>query len=268
MSSAAPTFYARESLQVEVYDALNTDIPGGDDVSFFAELARRSVAPTLELGCGTGRITVPLAESGIRIVGVDSSRAMLVRAEARRAALAPDARSRLQLVEAEMTTLALPYTFGLVFAAFRVFMSLRDPGAQRAALARIWSHLTPRGLLVIDVFDPLLDRFTPGRRPGREVEVRHPKTGNMVRIIGAGRINDPVHQRFTEEFTFREIDSSGQVLREEVDTMSLRWTYRQELHHLLELANFDVEGEISDYASSPPAYGGEIIVLARRREPR
>ena len=47
--------------------------------------------------------------------------------------------------------------------------------------------------------------------------------------------------------------------------MALRWTYRWELHHLLELCGFKVEAEYSDFAGSPPVYGAELIVVARAR---
>jgi hypothetical protein len=46
----------------------------------------------------------------------------------------------------------------------------------------------------------------------------------------------------------------------------LRWTYRYELHHLLELAGFEFVAEYSDFAKSPPAYGRELVVMARRSE--
>ena len=265
MTRNLPSFYTRESLQVAVYDVLTTDVPGGDDVGFFRSLALETSGPTLELGCGTGRVTVPIAEAGCTITGVDRSRPMLERAKARRAALPPEVQKRVDLVEADMTTLDLGQTFGLAFAAYRVFMSLPEPEAQRAALDRIRSHLVPGGRLVIDVFDPLLDRFTPGPRQAREVgEARHPTSGNLVRVSSAGRVSDPVSQRFTERFTFRELDEGGEIVREEHDTMSLRWTYRHELHHLLALSGFTVEREISDYALQGPAYGGEIIIIARR----
>ncbi len=89
-------------------------------------------------------------------------------------------------------------------------------------------------------------------------------TGRLVRVTAVERTNDLVAQRFTERWRFREIDDDGTIVREEHETLVLRWTYRHELHHLLELAGFEPVAESSDYAGSPPAYGNEIIVVARR----
>jgi SAM-dependent methyltransferase len=260
-----PAFYARPSLHVETYDALAREVPGGDDIGFFRRLAETTQGPVLELGCGTGRVAVPLAEAGHRVVGLDRSRAMLDLAERRRRSLQPDVRRRLRFVEADMTDFELGSRFGLVFAAFRVFMCLLDPASQRAALGQIRRHLRPDGLLVLDLFDPLLDRITPGPQPSREVdEVRHPDTGRRVRVVTLGRVHDPLGQWMTEDWRFTELDDDDRVLREEVETLTLRWTFRYELHHLLALAGFEVTAEMSDYAGSRPAYGREIIVVARR----
>ena len=137
--------------------------------------------------------------------------------------------------------------------------------AQRAALATIGATCGRAGSLVLDLFDPRLDLLAEPSRSLREIdEGRHPLTGRLVRVTAVERANDPVHQRFSERWRFREIDDDGSIVREESETLVLRWTYRHELHHLLELAGFEPIAEYSDYAGSPPAYGNEIIVVARR----
>jgi SAM-dependent methyltransferase len=262
-------FYSRPSLHVDVYDEFQREIPGGDDVAFFGGLAAAADGPVLELGCGTGRVTVPLAEAGISIVGLDRSRPMLDVAERRRRSLPSHVRRRLRFVEGDMRAFRLGRRFGLVFAAFRVFMALPDPASQRAALSTIRRHVRPGGMLAIDTFDPRLDLLTDEPRPAREVdEVRHPVTGRLVRITVLDRANDQVNQRLTERWRFAELDERDGIVREEVETLVLRWTYRYELYHLLELAGFEVLAEYSDYAGSPPAYGNEIVLVARRREAR
>jgi SAM-dependent methyltransferase len=261
----APGFYTRPGLHVETYDVLHREIPGGDDVGFFRRLATDADGPTLELGCGTGRVTIPLAEAGVEIVGLDRSAAMLAVAAGRRARLAPDVRRRARFVEGDMTDLRLGRRFGLVFAAFRVFMALGTAGDQRAALAGIRRHLRPGGLVVIDLFDPRLDLLTPeGRPPQPRGQVIHPDTGNRVVVTVLRRDNDPVGQRLVEQWQWLEIDATGATVQEERETLTLRWTYRHEMHHLLELCGFEVVSEFSDYAGSPPAYAGEQIWVARR----
>lgn len=257
-------FYSRPSLHVEAYDALHGAIPGGADLAYFRDLAERSGGPVLELGCGSGRLTIPLAEAGFDIVGLDRSAAMLERAEARRAALPPEARRRVRFIEGDMTDFRIGRRFGLVFAAFRVFMSLLDTEAQRRSLAAIRRHLRPDGLLSIDVFDPRFDLLGPGRQPGQSrMEATHPVSGNRVAAAAIERDNDVLRQVLTEQWRFVEEGPDGAIVREEHEELRLRWTFRHEMRHLLELTGFEILGEQSDYAGTGPAYGREQIWLAR-----
>jgi SAM-dependent methyltransferase len=264
-TSAAPGFYLRPGLHVETYDVQHDTIPGGDDVSFFRDLANRAGGPVLELGCGTGRVAIPLAEAGFDVVGLDRSAPMLAVAAERRRALSADVRRRLRFVEGDMTDFRLGRRFGLIFAAFRVFMFLADVEAQRSALAAIRRHLRPGGLLSIDIFDPRLDMLTPEPRPQTERrEFRHPMAGNTVTASVVSRVNDPVVQRFTALWRFAEEGPDGSLIREEFEELTMRWTYRYEMRHLLELSGFEIVSEFSDFAGSPPAYGGEQVWVARR----
>jgi SAM-dependent methyltransferase len=261
----APRFYLRPGLHVETYDAQHDSIPGGDDVSFFRELAERAGGSVLDLGCGTGRVAIPLAEAGFDVVGLDRSAPMLAVAAERRGARPSDVRRRLRFVEGDMTDFRLGRRFGLVFAAFRVFMALPDEEAQRSALASIRRHLRPGGLLSIDIFDPRLDMITPEPRPQTERrEFRHPTTGNKVTASVLSRVNDPVVQRLTMLWRFMEEAPDGSLIREEFEELTMRWTYRYEMRHLLELGGFEIVSEFSDFAGSPPAYAGEQVWVARR----
>lgn len=262
MTSEATRFYEREGLHVAVYDAMAT-VPGADDIGFFERLAADAGGPVLELGCGTGRVSIPLAEAGIDVVGLDRSPAMLAVAAAKRSRLPSATRRRVRFVEGDMIDFRLGRRFALVFAAFRVFMFLADVPAQRAALGAIRRHLRPGGRLALDVFDPLLDRLVPGSHPPEE-RGEFVVEGRRIRVTVAERHTDPVAQRLRERWRFAEVDVDGRIVREEFEELTLRWTYRHEMRHLLELGGFEPIAEYSDYAGSPPAYGREQIWVARR----
>ena len=83
-------FYASDSLHVAIYDAMATDVPGGDDIAFFRSLAEQTGGPVLD-GCGTGRVAIPLAEGGFDVTGIDRSAAMLAH---RRGEIAPSRKRR------------------------------------------------------------------------------------------------------------------------------------------------------------------------------
>jgi SAM-dependent methyltransferase len=271
MSSPDPRFYASADLGTETYDAIaelrltGSSVEG--DVEFFRASARRLGGPILDVGCGTGRVAAALALDGWPVVGIDRSEPMLALAERRRAGLAVDVAARLELAQADLTDFDLDRTFPLIVVPYRVFQFLLTPESQRSGLAALRRHLAPGGELILDLFDPRLDLCVPDfRPPARSGDVvRHPVTGNDVRVECVSRVNDPVRQVFDEVWQSTELDAGGRQLRSLRETLSLRWTYRWEMRHLLELCGFEVVAEFGDFKGGQPAYGREQVWVVRAR---
>lgn len=260
-------FYAgADSLFVRAYDAFYRHAPPqiAGDIAFYAKLANDAGGRVLELACGTGRITLPLAERGLDVTGVDMSDGMLTIARRKAAASSAALRNRLTLVEQDMTRLDLPGRFGFAFVPFRSFQHLLTIDLQRAALACIARHLEPDGRLALHLFDPRLDLLSGAAKLPAEISGADPATGHrFVGEILRTRF-DHLAQIRRDVWRYRELNSARTVVAEESREMALRWTYRHELRHLLELCGFAVEAEYSDFAGAPPAYGEELIVVARR----
>ena len=140
-----------------LYDLDLVEDPG--DLDLYLAVAGRTNGPILELGVGTGRLAVPLAAAGYRVVGVDRDGAMLERARLALAAAGDDARGRLDLVEADFVGLRLPSagTFGLVFLALNSLLLVPTRDAQRETLRTIAAHLAPGGVAVVDAWLPDAD---------------------------------------------------------------------------------------------------------------
>jgi SAM-dependent methyltransferase len=266
MSDYTP-FYRTDGLNVETFDELAAQQFGADpvDAAFFVRQAGRFGGPVLELGAGTGRVTWPLAEAGFDVVGLDLSEAMLRRAEAKAERYTPDVRKRIRFVPGHMADFDLEQEFALVIVAFRSLQALMSPEDQRRCLTCIHRHLKPGGRLILDVFDPRLDLCVPdAKNPLEETTVRHPISGNPVKIDFVRLATDPVRQVLSERWRFREMDEAGNVLREETEHLTMRWSYRQEMRYLFELTGFEIEAEFCDYTESPPAYGKEQLWVVRR----
>jgi hypothetical protein len=167
-----------------------------------------------------------------------------------------------------MTGFELGERFALAIIPFRAFQALLTPEAQRSSLACIRRHLRPGGRLIVDLFDPRLDWLLPDRAtppvPDRP-RVTHPTTGNIVTVEVLERINDPLRQVLRELWQFTETGATtgGEFVRRECEILELRWTYRYEMRHLLELCGYEIECEVSDFGDSPPTYGREQIWMAK-----
>jgi SAM-dependent methyltransferase len=137
-----------------------------EDVGFYVEEARRSGGPVLELGVGTGRIAIPTAAAGIRVVGVDRSAGML--AVAREAAGL--AGVELDLREGDLREPPVAGRFPLVTVPFRSLLHMETDADRRAALRAVRDRLAPGGRFVFDVFCPGADDIaeTHGRWLERE----------------------------------------------------------------------------------------------------
>jgi SAM-dependent methyltransferase len=147
-----------------VYDPWSVNVT--EDVVFYLEEARASGGPVLELGVGTGRIAIPIAADGIRIVGVDSSPAMLEVA-LERAAIAG---AKLELRFGDMRDPPVEGPFALVTIPFRSLLHMHTDEDRRSTLRSVRRLLAPDGRFIFDVFTPARDDIeeTHGRWIERE----------------------------------------------------------------------------------------------------
>jgi SAM-dependent methyltransferase len=228
------------------------------DVAFYVKEARRSGGPVLELGCGTGRVSVPIAEAGIEVVGLDLSPHMLQIARTKARGLPFTVR------RGDMARFDLGRRFGLALIPFRAFQHLLTIERQRSCLRSVRRHLRRDGRLILALFDPRLDLILPGKvAPQGRPAVRF-SDGRRVQVVVTERVNDPLTQTFRELWTWTERDRRGRVVRRTQDVLRLRWTYRYEMQHLLELEGFEPIACYGDFRRGPPRYGAEQVWVARR----
>jgi SAM-dependent methyltransferase len=259
-----------DSLGTEIFDPHSAAIAPGSthegDIGFFRRLAVAQGGPILEIGCGTGRVSAALAADGFEVVGIDLSAAMLRLAAERRAGLPPDVANHITFLQGDMTSFDLGRRFALIVAPSRVFQFALTSEAQRAALRAFRRHLQDGGRLVLDLFDPALEYAIPGSEfPLRKGELRHPKTGNRVEWEIVGRAPDPAAQLVNSDWTARELGPDGDVLRDETERLTLRWSTRAEMRLLFELEGLDVIADYGDFEGGPPAYGREQVWVLRPR---
>src|SRR6185503_16550943 len=151
-----PNEFYRGGIAVQTYDLFITGTATAGDTQFYCDCARRFGGDVLELGVGTGRVAIALAEAGYNVTGLDLSPAMLERAGRKVAGAPPSIAQRLTFVQGDMNAFDLGRTFPLILIPYRAFQHLLEPAAQRRALTCMRRHLAPGGHLVVDLFDPRL----------------------------------------------------------------------------------------------------------------
>jgi ubiquinone/menaquinone biosynthesis C-methylase UbiE len=244
-----------EGVLARNYDALYGVMrdPSGD-AAFYRALAQETGGPVLELGCGTGRVLLPIAALGIPCVGVDASPAMLAGLRAK----GPP--PNLELVEGRMETFDLGHRrFRLVTCPFRAFQHLLDVKAQLAALANVRRHLAPGGLLAFDVFDPKLAWLVaPGDT--ERLDATFTLDGVQTRRFAKTR-TDLTAQILEVTFRFEPTQTEGNTV------VRLRWFYRYEIEHLLARAGFTDVTIYGGYDRRPWRAEGETVIVARAPAP-
>ncbi len=232
------------------------------DLQIYEQFAARCGSPILELGCGTGRVLLPLARQGYRITGIDASAAMLERARAKIAA--EELIDRVTLIEQEMCDLELEERFNMAFAALNSFSHLHTTDEQLHALARIRQHLHRGGLLILDMFNPDMGRLLDAHGQVALAKVMtEPNTSHCLMRFYSEEV-DLAQQIIHTTYIVDEMDAEGNVQRT-LFPFSLRYVFRYELELLLRHAGFELEAVYGSYALDEFSGDSEKMIAVARR---
>lgn len=234
-----------------------------EDLPALQAYAQRTDGPLLELGCGTGRLLIPLARAGYAVTGVDLSPEMLAIARAKQ--VAADLEERVALIEGDYATAPLGGPYRLAFCVMNTFLHLITIEDQVAALRHWRQHLAPRGLLVLDLFHP--DHRQLAELDGRLVwdkTWRDPASGaTVMKFVTC--TGDPARQILHVTMIYDETTPDG-ALRRTVGSYDIHTMGRYEAELLLERAGYVLEAVYGGWDLSPfEGNCDRLILVARRR---
>ncbi|HET9545825.1 MAG TPA: class I SAM-dependent methyltransferase [Gaiellaceae bacterium] len=224
----------------ELYDDWSRSVV--EDVGFYVDEALAAGGPVVELGVGTGRIAVPVALAGVRVIGVDSSPGMLE--VCRRHAEAAGVADFVDLRLGDLRRPPVAERVGLVLAPFRSFLHMETDEARLEALRATRALLVPGGRFVFDVFAPGADDIaeTHGRWIEREPGIFERAEWDEERSRLVLGVRGP----------------GGET------TMSLAWLPPERWTALVEEAGFEVLATYGWFDRKPYAGGEDTIWVARR----
>jgi ubiquinone/menaquinone biosynthesis C-methylase UbiE len=243
------------------YDWENAQTLGRRDVPFWRRVAAGADGPVLELGCGTGRVSRPLARAGVALVGIDRSAPMLNRA--RRQILRssnPQIGKSLCLVRGDIRALPFePGAFPMVIAPYGILQSLIRPRDLTATLTSVARVLARGGTFGID----LVPDVPKWREYQNRVQLRGRAGGAQLTLIESVR-QDP--KRHLTTFEQKYVERRGGQTREHRFDLTFRTLSVRQMTGQLERAGFRVDLVLGDYRGRPWDDRADVwIILAKKR---
>ncbi len=215
----------------DIYDELYQELPGLEPmVDTLAELARGGRA--LELGIGTGRVAIPLAERGVDVHGIDSSEAMVARLRAK------ERGAKIPVTIGDFADVGIDGRFSLIFAVFTSFLGLTSQEEQVRCFRNVAEHLTEDGVFVIEAFVPDLTRFTRNQSVSAT-------TVESNRVMLAITRHDPVDQRLTGQNVIISEDGTRLI------PVQLRYAWPSELDLMAQLAGMRLKERWDSFQREP-----------------
>jgi ubiquinone/menaquinone biosynthesis C-methylase UbiE len=244
------------------YDWENARTMGRQDVRFWQDFARREGGPVLELGCGTGRVLIPVARTGVPVVGVDRSEPMLAygRRRARRLPVA----LRPGLVRADIRTLPFPdRSFSAVMAPYGILQSLTKDRDLDATLAEVARVLPLGGSLGIDLVPdlPAWDEYQNQTRLKGKLEA---SSGRVTLVESVRQDRRRKLTIFDQEYQERK----GKRLERHRFSLTFRTLPLPDMVARVEAAGFQVTAVLGDYRGKAWDLRAEVWLLLATRSRR
>lgn len=240
-----------------VYDALFGGI--AEDIPFYRRQIQRYGEPVLELACGTGRITIPLAEEGLRICGLDISASMLALARSK----AEQRDLRIEWFKGDCRDFHLGRRFRVILIPWNSIALIHELSELEACFRCVKQHLTENGRFIIDFFNPRLDFLI------RDPSERRP-VGEYDDPDGRGKVvveESNEYDRATQINVIRWIFTIKSQGRELIEELQMRIFFPRELDTLLHYNGFVIEHKYGDYDEGPFEAASPKQLLVCMQEP-
>ena len=233
------------------YDLAYSDYT--EDIDFWVEQAKHYGGPVLEIACGTGRITMPLAKEGFDVTGIDLAESMLEQAERNSQEQGLD----IEWVKADMRDFSLGKSFPLIICPGQSISRLLTIEDIERCLATVREHLAPGGRFIMELYNPsleILSREEGERTPFLEYD--HPDGEGKVRVDFSS-----LYEKATQLQHLTLHYSMPGVEKQPTERVRIRMYFPQELDALLKYNGFEVMEKYGDFDGKPFESGDNYQVV-------
>ena len=221
------------------YDLQNQDYR--EDIPFYLSMANLYKSPILELACGTGRVTIPIAKYGHAVTGIDISEGMLLRAKEK----AKEKHANIALIRSDVREFYLNQKFSLIIFPFNSIALIHDLESINGCLGAVKKHLNEQGRFILDYYNPRLERLRgEGSASHPVAEYTDPDSGKKVVISEKNR-----YEAATQINHISLIYQMGE--KRFIKELNMRIFFPQELDALLKLNGFNIEAKYGDFDRGP-----------------
>jgi len=246
---------ARDNLE-EFTDPANYDIEEGERsarrIVFYRDLAKTIGGPVLEIACGSGLVTIPIAATGLDVTGIDLARPMLE--HARKKAEGQKLKIRWMEADARSFDLGSKYQFILLTGnAFQAFLRRQD---QEALLASVKRHLAPNGIFAFETRNPSGHDLT--NQPEEEFDQSYTSVEGHRFSVSFTQFYDPVTQ-IMYWTSYRRWNDGKQVYKKETH-ISCRFTHPQVLEALLQYNGFHILEQYGNWSKEALSSSSPSII--------
>ena len=218
-----------------IYDGMNTNL---SDLQFYERwLPKNKDARLLELCCGTGRLTLPIAKQGYPITGVDFTPSMLEQAKTKASKEGLD----IVFIEADIRTLDLAQNYDFIFIPFNSIHHLYKNEDLNKALSGVRKHLKEGGLFLLDCFNPNIQYIVEGEKELKEIATYTTEDGRAILIKQQMRYESDTQINRIEWHYF--IDG----VFDSIQNLDMRMFFPQELDFYLEMMGFAIDHKFGNF---------------------
>jgi ubiquinone/menaquinone biosynthesis C-methylase UbiE len=227
-----------------------------EDFPFYRKWCLKTGGPVLELCCGTGRLTIPLAQAGVDITGLDITPAMLNQAKTKRDAKGLD----IKLIKGDMRRFRLGRRFKLIFIPFNSIQNTYTLKDIENIFARVKEHLTSGGVFILDIFNPSIRILNGSGAPSKVIERFTLPDGRKI-IIKEKHVYDAAAQ--VNRVAWQYIINGKSRPFQQLD---MRCFFPQEMDALLKYNGFEVVEKFGNYNQAPfgSAFSKQIYILRKK----